>query len=262
MAPRIPGGTQSIVRTVNLLKALGAHRQIGWRLTDLAAHCNLTTSTTYRIMQCLTAMRLVRQRTHDKRYVPGPILYEFSLTVPLYFQFQAACSGTVARVAARTRWVTFLALRSADETVCIDRQGSTSVNIMNDVGRRLPIMGSALGVSMLLHLPRAEQQAVFARSRKALRSNPAHHGRAYDEMWRRSLRAGAGLNLGDIVPGGASMSVAILDTNGLPVAALGVAGPRFEFSEKRTGVARAILESESARISREQAELIDELGTA
>ena len=260
MPTRIPSGTQSIVRTVNLLRALGEHRQIGWRLTDLAAHCNLTTSTTHRIMRCLTAMRLARQRAHDKRYVPGPILYEFSLTVPLYFQFQAACSASVARIAARTRWVTFLALRSADETVCIDRQGSTSVSIMNDVGRRLPIMGSALGLSMLLRLPRSEQQAVVARSRKALRSNPAHRGRAYDEMWRRSLRAGVGLNLGDIIPGGASMAVAIVRDDGSPVAALGVAGPRSEFSESRIAAARAILESEAARIAREQAELITQLG--
>jgi DNA-binding IclR family transcriptional regulator len=256
MPSRVPAGTQSIVRTVDLLKALGAHRHIGWRLTDLANHCNLTTSTTHRIMRCLTALRLARQRA-DKRYVPGPILYEFSLTVPLYFQFQAACSGSVTHVAARTRWVTFLALRSADETVCIDRQGSTSVNIMNDVGRRLPMTGSALGVSMLLQLPRGEQQAVLARSRRDSR----YRQRAYDEMWRRSLRAGLGLNLGDIVPGGASMAVAILDVHGLPVAALGVAGPRSEFSDVRVAAARTILESEAARVGREQADFIAQLGT-
>jgi DNA-binding IclR family transcriptional regulator len=261
MSQRIPSGTQSIVRTVTLLKALSARSQIGWRLTDLAAHCQLTTSTTHRIMRCLTAMRLARQRPHDKHYVPGPSLYEFSLAVPLYFQFQAACEASVAKVAARTRWLAFLALRSGDETVCIDRQGSTSVNLMNDVGRRLPMAGSSLGVAMLLSLPRGEQQALLARNRRALRSNPAHLGRAYNEMWRRSREAGFGLNLGDIVQGGASMSVAIVDAAGAPIAALGAAGPLNEFTEARIASACALLKDEVAKIQRDQAALIAELGT-
>jgi DNA-binding IclR family transcriptional regulator len=259
MPASVPSGTQSIVRTVDLLKALGTRRQIGWRLTDLAAHCGLTTSTTHRIMGCLVAMRLARQRAEDKRYVPGPGLYEFGLTVPLYFQFQAGCAASVRRVSVRTRCVTFLALRSGDETVCIDRQGTTSVNIMNDIGRRLPMAGSSLGVAMLLRLPRVEQQRVLAENRRTLRSNPAHRRRTYDTMWRRSQEAGLGLNLGDIVPGGASMSVPIADDGGTPLAAIGVAGPLAEFSESRIAVMRDVLSDEATRIGREQAGLIAQL---
>lgn len=259
MAKRIPAGTQSIVRTVQLLKALGARRQIGWRVTDLAAHCGLTTSTAYRIMTCLTGLRLARQRTHDKRYVPGPVLYELALNVPAYFRFQAACRQYLERIHTETGWVVFLALRSGDETVCIDRVGTTSVNIMNDVGRRLPLAGSALGCAILLALPHREQERIWRANRRTLLQNKAHRDRPYDEMWRRSQALGLGLNLGDILPGGASMSAPILDHGERPVAAVSVAGPLPEFTDARIGAVGQLLRDTVARIRREHADIIAEI---
>ncbi len=259
MSKPLPTGTQAIVRTVVLLKALGTRRQIGWRLTDIAAHCGLTTSTAYRIMTCLASMNLVRQRPRDKRYVPGPTLYELGLTVPAYFHFQGACHPRLLEISDKTGWVVFLALRSGEETVCVDRVGSTSVNLLNEVGRRVPLAGSALGVAMLLRLPAREQKRLLAASRKALRSNPAHRGRTYDDMWVRSLRLGLGLNLGDILPGGASLGVPILNASGKPVAAISVAGPRPEFTERRIATVGQMLKDVARRIEREQAELIADL---
>ncbi|MCC6532637.1 MAG: IclR family transcriptional regulator [Burkholderiales bacterium] len=262
MTRTVPPGTQSIVRTVELLKALGARRQIGWRLTDLAAHCGLTTSTAYRIMTCLTALRLARQRPRDKRYVPGPALYELALNVPSGARFQGACRASLTAVAEETGWVAFLALRSGEDTVCIDRVGRTSVNIMNEVGRRLPMAGSSLGVAILLALPVRERSRVLAANRRALRSNAAHRERTYDQMWRESRRRGIGINLGDILPGGASMSVAIRDGEGRPLAAIGVAGPLAEFTESRIGAVKQMLVEAATRIERDHAALVAELAWA
>ena len=259
MPKALPSGTQSIVRTVKLLKALGARRQIGWRLTDLAAHSGLSTSTAFRIMTCLSAMRLARQRPHDRRYVPGPGLYELALSVPSCADFQAGCRATLLKISERTGWVVFLALRSGEDSVCIDRVGSTSVNILNEVGRRLPLAGSSLGVAILLGLPARERQRILAANRQALRSNKAHRGRTYDQMWRQSQQRGLGINLGNILPGGASMSVPILDTQGHPVAAVGVAGPLAEFTERRIGTVSQMLRESAARIAAEHAEVIAEL---
>src|SRR5262249_54596178 len=143
-----------------------------------------------------------RQRARDKRYVPGPALFELALSLPAYFEFQVACREHLLRLAKHTGLVAFLSLRSEDETVCVDRVG-TSVNVLNEVGRRLPLAGSAMGVAIIMALPRQQRQAVLRASRKALNSNPAHRGRSYDEMWKRSQQFGMGLNLGDIVPGAA-----------------------------------------------------------
>jgi DNA-binding IclR family transcriptional regulator len=254
-----PPGTQAIGRTVALLKVLGTRRQIGWRLTDIAAQCGLSTSTAYRILTSLAAMRLARQRPQDKRYVPGPALYEMALTVPSYFQFQAACHAELLQISQKTRWVVFLALRSGEEVVCADRVGATSVNLMNEVGRKVPLAGSSLGVAMLLCLPPAEQRRQLAASRRALRSNPAHRGRTYEAMWQRSQRLGVGINLGNILPGGASLGVPIVNRQGAPVAAISVAGPLAEFTERRIAAVTQLLREAAARIEREQADLVADL---
>ena len=78
-------------------------------------------------------------------------------------------------------------------------------------------------------------------------------------MWVRSQRLGLGLNLGDILPGGASLGVPILNASGKPVAAISVAGPRPEFTERRIATVGQMLKDVARRIEREQAELIADL---
>ncbi len=260
MPAKAPAGTQSIVRTFELLKALSTRRTIGWRLTDLAAHCGLNHSTAHRIMACLLAMRLVRQRADDKRYVPGPMLYEYALATPSYFRFQAACEKNLARVAKKTGWVGFMYLRSDEESVCTNRVGTyPGRQSFNDVGSRLPLAGLALGIAILLALPRTEQEAVLAANWKALYSNAAHRKRAYREMWQRSKAQGLGVNLGDVVPGIGSLGVAILDAQGRPVAAIGASGPLEGVGERRLAEIRRLLQDEAKVLMREQAALIADI---
>src|SRR5688572_16452138 len=111
-------GTQSIERTVVILRELAARGAIGWRLSDLATSCELDRGTTHRILGCLLRERLVRQRGTDRRYVPGPLLFELGLSVPALSEFQSACSPAVARLAKRLGGVALLYLRSGSEFVC------------------------------------------------------------------------------------------------------------------------------------------------
>ena len=112
---------------------------------------------------------------------------------------------------------------------------------------------------MLLRLPPGEQRRLLAANRRALRSNLAHRGRTYDAMWQRSQRLGVGINLGNILPGGASLGVPIVNRHGAPVAAISVAGALAEFSERRIAAATQLLKEAAARIERDQADLVADL---
>src|ERR1700730_7384780 len=101
-------GTQSVERAVLLLKELSARGTFGWRLSDPGAHCNLEQGTAHRVLYCLQRERLVQQRESDRHYLPGPLLFELSLTLPPLAEFQAACQAPLARVAHRTGGVAFL----------------------------------------------------------------------------------------------------------------------------------------------------------
>ena len=41
MTAKSSEGTKCLDRTVELLRALSGHRTIGWRVTDLAVHCDM-----------------------------------------------------------------------------------------------------------------------------------------------------------------------------------------------------------------------------
>jgi DNA-binding IclR family transcriptional regulator len=261
MATRSRAGTQSIVRTIELLKALSARRAIGWRLTDLAAHCGLNHSTAHRIINCLIEQRLAQQRDEDRRYVPGPMLYEFALGLPSHVRFQAASQRHLARIARRTGWVGFLYLRSGEDSVCINRVGTyPGRQSFNDIGSRLPLAGSAPGVAMIMALPEPEREALLAANWKTLQRKAAHRRRAYREMWQRSLETGMGYNRGDVVPGIGSLGAAILDPYGRPVAALAASGPLEALPSKRLAEAMQLVQEEAQRMARSHRSLLAELG--
>jgi len=257
MKDKLPPGTRSIARAVSLLTVLGTRKQIGWRLTDLAAQCALDDSTVHRIMTCLSMLRLVQQRKSDRRYIPGPMLFELALGFPAYSSLQSACHTTLIRVVKNTGWNAFLYLRSGEESVCLDRIGGpSSVLPLIDVGGRRPLAGSSMGIAMLLGMPVQERQAILIANRKRFKTATAHRKRGYDRMWKRSITAGIGLNLGDVLPSGGSIAVPIIDARKRPFAALGVSGPLEEFTRTRIDTVAAMLLNEARQLEIEQAELL------
>jgi DNA-binding IclR family transcriptional regulator len=254
---RVPAGTQSITRTILVLKTLALRKEIGWRLTDLAAHCGLDNATTYRIVACLSAERLVQQRASDRRYVPGPLLFELSLAVPAYNSFAAAVRPELVRIARKLDCIAFLYLRSGNESICIERVGHAPVQPLTVVGTRRPMAGSMAGMAMLLPLPRKEQQVLIAE----VRSHPpmAERAPSYRKILERSRRHGFGVNRGDVVPGLAGLAVPIMDAKGWPFAALGIMGPTPMFASDRTSRLGEAMREEAYRITRENAALITDL---
>lgn len=255
----ISEGTQSIDRAVTLLKALAARRSIGWRLTDLAATCGLNDSTVHRIMGALCRAGLARQRERDRHYVVGPLFFEIALTQPPYFRFQAECLRYLQRVARKTGWVASLYLRSREDSVCVQKAGSAPIQTLIDPGARRPLAGSAIGVAMLLNLPEPERQRILDLNRRSIGANPAHRSRAYERMWRRSLEAGLGLNLNDVIEGVSSIGVPLHDSARNVFAAIGVTGITPQFSSVRVEAATSLLWDEAARLEHELEDLIDEM---
>lgn len=254
MTKSSPAGTQSIVRAIRVMKTIAERREIGWRLTDLAAHCDLGKATAYRIVACLTAARIVLQRAGDRRYVPGPLLFELALSTPAYSTFTAAVHADLARL-AKIGGNAFLYLRSGDEVVCIDRAGTTPMQPVTAIGRRRPIAQSTFGISMLLALPKEEQQALLG-EKKQKTQGIDRLVLAYRKVLERSRRYRFGLNRGDVVPGLTCIAIPLLDSEQRPFAAIGVTGPSALLQGQRLRSVAQLLHREVRRIEREHAQLI------
>src|SRR5262245_42629554 len=117
-------GTQSIERALRVLIELTARSRFGWRPSDLAARCGLDRGTTHRILACLVRERLVQQRTRDRHYMPGPLLFELALALPGHAAFKAGCQPLLARIAARTRGYALLCVRSGEDVLCVASAGT------------------------------------------------------------------------------------------------------------------------------------------
>ena len=139
-------GTQSIERAAGVVLRELSCARLGWRLIDIAERCSLDPGTASRILSCLVRERFAVKRRSDRHYLPGPALYELGHALPEMVAFEALCRPALARLAARTRCVAFLYLRSDTDFVCVARAGEASIKGLSiEVGTRRALCLSAGG---------------------------------------------------------------------------------------------------------------------
>lgn len=241
-------GTQTLERGAALLKELAARGTVGWRLSDLARRCDLDKGTVHRIMAFFVRERLARQRAGDRRYVPGPLLFELSLALPGHAAFQAACAPHLARL-AKLGGVAFACLRSGADFVCAANSGGSPIRALeHEVGLRRPLVVSAGGVAILLALPAEERRAVIAENMKRVQNSGEVRVKAVERMLRRSESHGYGIHLSDVVPRVNTYGVAIRDARGEAFASISLAGPSEAFPQARAPQVVAALQEAAAAL--------------
>lgn len=237
-----PAGTQSLGRSIRLMRVLATRGEIGWRLSDLAAACGLDKGTAHRILASLVQERLVRQRPGDRRYLPGPLLFELSLSLPGQHEFQVAAEAQLRAWSKRINGTALLLLRSGVDYVCSVRTGPVLPGLMVDQGTRRPLFTSVGGVAILQSLPADEAQEVL---RNNIAQEVAKRGDArlgvLQNMRERSARHGFGINLGDVVVGVHAFAVPLRGPDGMAFAALCLMGTAERFSESQIEQVRAEL---------------------
>ncbi|SDD31758.1 IclR family transcriptional regulator [Paraburkholderia lycopersici] len=215
-------GTQSLERAICLLRELASRNRAGWRLGELAARCEIDKGSAHRLLACLIRERLVEQRSSDRRYQLGPLLWELALSAPPRTAPPDVCRERLTAVARRFGGLAFLMLRSGNEYVCAMRAGHAELRAISvEAGTRRPLITSAGGVSILLALPEYDAQRIRANNiRQELSRCGDVRLRSLDQMYRRSQAFGYGVNLGDVVPGIHAVGVPVFSRPGKPVASL------------------------------------------
>lgn len=254
----MPSGTQSLNRGIKLLRVLATRGDLGWRLSDLAAACDLDKSTVHRMLASLIKERMVQQRPGDRRYLPGPLLYELSLSLPGHHDFQVAAQVHLTSLARRMSGATTLLLRSGFEYVCSVRSGPVRLpGLMIDRGTRRPLFTSVGGVAILGVLPPGEAEEVL---RNNIDQEVAKRGEArllsLKKMRVRSAHHGFGVNLGDVVPGVHAFAVPLFDIDANAFAALCMIGTSEGFPEERLEAIHAELESVARLLEADAAVLL------
>jgi len=246
-------GTRSLGRVIKLMRMVAARPQFGWRLSDLAASCNLDRATVHRMLALLVEERLVAQRASDRHYLPGPLMFELGLALPDHMQFQRHAEMAVSEFASRMGGVAVLLLRSGNEYVCNVRAGTLPLSgSVLYPGTRRPLFTSAGGVAILQTMPADEARAVLL-DNVAQEIARCGTGRlaALQKMRERSDRHGFGVNLGDVVPGVHAFAVPVRDADGDAFAALCLLGSPELHGEERLEDLRGALAAAAGTLGAE-----------
>jgi DNA-binding IclR family transcriptional regulator len=216
-------GTQSLERALSLLRTIATGTRQGWRLSDLASACKLTQGTTHRLLQRLCDERLVA-RDGERRYVPGPMLFELGLAFPRPLDLVEATRIPLASIATEFAATCSLWLRSGPDLVCAARVGKSKTRVFVDVGTRRPLASMAPGIAILQGLPRSQRRVLVAENFRRMQTLFPGREAGFRAMLARSEKAGYGITYGDVGPGMYAIGAALAAPDGAPVAAIAAIG--------------------------------------
>ena len=228
-------GTQSLGRGIKLLRMVATRPQVGWRLSDLAVACEQDKATVHRMLACLVEERLLVQRSSDRHYLPGPLMYELGLALPSHTHFQRCAEGVLVAFARRMAGIVLFQLRSGNEYVCSVRAGTvTMTGAMVYPGTRRPLFTSAGGVAILQMLPPDQAQAALRDNvKQEMRSHGTSRLNGLQTMLAKSDEYGFGVNFGYVVPGSHAFGVPVRAANGDAFAGLCLIGTPETYGEER-----------------------------
>jgi DNA-binding IclR family transcriptional regulator len=240
-------GAQALQKGLAVLDVVGdADRPL--RFKDLVAATGLPKGTLHRILQALIEQRLVRIDERDSTYRLGHRLFELAHKVWGAFDLRGAAAPELDRLARETGETVTLAEIDGAETLYIDERNSgQAFGLRIGVGRRAPCHATGVGKALLAFLPPPEQAALLARIRLERFTSRTITQRS-ELIVDLALARARGYALSEeehLV----AVAVPVLDHHGVPIAALGLLGPRERLSEDRLhSTGRSLMEA-SRRIS-------------
>jgi DNA-binding IclR family transcriptional regulator len=230
-----PAGTQGIQRAVTVLRELAAHEQFGLRLVDLATSLGLERPTVHRILKGLVAEGMVRQEAATRRYHLGHLVYELGLSVQPRFNLKELCEPMLLALARKTGDSIFLMVRSGLDAVCINTvEGPYPIRTRTlDVGGRRPLGMGAGSLALLLAL----DDAIIEQIVEANAPRFATFGRMDRERLKAAIEisreVGYAVNREDVLHGVSAIGVPIRRRQGVPYAAVSIAGIEARFQSPR-----------------------------
>lgn len=180
-------GTQSIDRTIGVLKQVVAHGSHGLTVAELVALSGLERPTMHRIVQALERQGLLKRPDGSKRYVLGDYCRQMAAAFADRADLRTVCEPALRAISEETGNSAFLIGRIGYESICLARVvGSYPVQVLTvNVGSRNPLGAGAGGLAILSTLPLDERNECIRANAKRLSS----YGSLTESMLRALIRA-------------------------------------------------------------------------
>ncbi|RTL52161.1 MAG: IclR family transcriptional regulator [Bradyrhizobiaceae bacterium] len=245
-------GTQSISRAAALLRVIATRNSVGLRLSELVTAVGLERPTVRRLLQGLMREGFVRQAASTRRYFLGRALFELGLAASPDFDIRGVCAPSLERIAALTGDTAFLTMRSAFDSVCVDRfEGSYPVRALTvEIGARRALGTTAGGLALLAQLGDTDVDAIVSANAQRLRRYGAMDSARLRMMVKRARTLGYALNRNDITEGVTGVGIALGGRADIPDLALSVAAISSRLNDERQREVVDVLRTEAALIAK------------
>lgn len=156
------GKVKSLLKAIDILDALSAER-CGLTLNDLAVKCGFPKSTTHALVSTMRDRGLVRQLP-DGLYSLGIKLFEYGSAVSRGFDISAISRPYLESLSSLTGANSVISLLDGENAVSFDYAVSSSgVQILPEIGVRLPLHCTSQGKLMLAFMPEQKVRSLCKR---------------------------------------------------------------------------------------------------
>jgi len=244
-------GTQSIQRSLGVLRLLAGSSRQGLKLVDIAAALDLSHPTAHRILHALEMEGVVERVQGTRRYTIGAEAAWLGLAAAERFPITAVAAPVLDALSASIRDSVFLAVPSVNDSVYADRRfGTYPVQVTTlAVGARRPLGVSVAGRAMMAYMAERKIETLLSdngprfapynvTSETILGSIQTARRQGYlcaDSITARDRRA---------------IAVPVLNMAGAPLAAISVIAPQSRLPEGRLPQIVPMLRAAAQEISR------------
>jgi DNA-binding IclR family transcriptional regulator len=243
---------QSLERAAAILRVLADRHREGARLADVSTTTGLSRSTAHRLLAALVQLGLAEQDATSGCFYPGLALLGLGAAAANRHNLAELAGPYAQRLADRTGDTVYVAVRSGNDAVCVDRsEGGFPNKILSwNVGDRRPLGISASGLAILSALPDEDVTSIIEANATRIEALTGHDRAAVVGLVEQTRRNGYALNAGYSAPGMAAVAVPIRGTQNEPVGSVCVAAIESRLDAQRCQTIVRWLSDEADQLTR------------
>jgi len=244
-------GTQAVLRAVALLKAFSDARP-ELSLTDLARVVGLNKTTAYRMLTALESEGMVQRHPQTGTYRLGPGIIELGGRAIRANDLRDIAHAVLHDLATQSGETVTLEIFAGDHVVVLDEiQSSHRLSAAQTVGTAWPLHATSTGKAILANLPPAQRDALIKPPLTDYTGKTITNPAALLKELERIRQRGYSTAIEEVEDGYAAVGAAILNVDGLPVAALSVGAPTGRMAADRIPDIARLVTQAASRLSRQ-----------
>ena len=227
-------GTQSVHRTIALIRALAKRNKPGARLTSLAKDVGLHITTAHRILSSLVEEGIVTLDSATKLYNLGFEVYLLGKNAQ-QFTLRYKLRPLMEEIAFETGDTVSLVIRSGYDLMCIDLvQGEHPIRATElEIGASLPLGAGAGSQALLAHVDKKEKELFLTYNALRYETQLGLTVESIEQDFKKTVQRGYGLCADQIHEGVSSVAVSLISNSGATLCAIMVSAIKSRMGKQR-----------------------------